>query len=70
MKKTQGRKGERLLRINMGFSDENHEYLKRKAKFEGKTLTECVNELIDKDRAYNSGLYNYIDETIEAKKII
>jgi len=51
--KTQGRKGHKLPRINMGFSLENHAWIRLRSRQRGMTITEYVNELIDRDRTGN-----------------
>ena len=50
---TQGKKGKKLSRINMGFTDENHDYIKRISKIYGKSITDYVNILIEEDRKKN-----------------
>lgn len=47
---TQGKKGHRLPRINMAFTQENHLYIKKISRQAGMSITEYVNILIDKDR--------------------
>lgn len=49
-KTTQGRKGQKLPRINMAFSPENLEYLQLMARVRGCSATEYVNRLIAADR--------------------
>lgn len=46
---TQGKKGQKLPRINMAFSNDNLSYLKLIARVEGCSMTEYVNRLIAKD---------------------
>jgi len=43
---TQGRKGHKLKRINMAFSDDNHEYIKKESRHMGISATEFVNDII------------------------
>ena len=43
---TQGRKGAKATRINMAFTDSNHEFIKVMAKATGKTMTEFTNLVI------------------------
>lgn len=45
--RTQGRKGCKLTRINMGFSPSNHQFIKVMAKATGQTMTEFTNFVID-----------------------
>lgn len=47
---TQGKKGHKLKRINMAFSDENHEYITKESRRQGITSTAFVNKIIDKHR--------------------
>jgi hypothetical protein len=47
---TQGRKGLRLPRINMGFTPANHEFVRRASRMRGQSMTEFVNTLIDDER--------------------
>ena len=47
---TQGRKGQKLPRINMAFIHENLEYLQIMARIEGVSMTQYVNILIEADR--------------------
>jgi hypothetical protein len=48
---TQGnRKGEKLKRINMAFSDLNHEYITKESRRAGMSATAFVNKIIDEKR--------------------
>ena len=47
---TQGRKGQKLKRINMAFSDVNYEYIKTESKRRGISATAFVNQINDKFR--------------------
>lgn len=58
--KTQGRKGQKLQRINMAFSPDNLDYLRLMASFEGVSITQYVNSLIDADQAAKSDLVTKI----------
>ncbi|MCM1235880.1 MAG: hypothetical protein NC489_37795 [Ruminococcus flavefaciens] len=44
---TQGRKGQKLKRINMAFSDMNHDYITKESRRRGITATAFVNQIID-----------------------
>ncbi len=44
---TQGKKGQKLKRINMAFSDSNHEYITRTSRQLGISSTAFVNQIID-----------------------
>lgn len=48
--KTQGRKGAKATRINMAFSDSNHEYIKIMARVTGQSMTEFTNYVIEQYR--------------------
>lgn len=50
LESTQGRKGKKLPRINMAFTPENHEYIKRVSRQEGKSITQYINGLIEADK--------------------
>jgi predicted DNA binding CopG/RHH family protein len=47
---TQGKKGQKLKRINMAFSDINHEYITKESRRQGISSTAFVNMIIDKYR--------------------
>ena len=44
---TQGRKGQHAKRINMAFSDDNHEYITKESRRQGMSATAFVNMIID-----------------------
>lgn len=44
---TQGKKGQKLKRINMAFSDVNHEYVTKESRRRGISATAFVNLIID-----------------------
>ena len=44
--KTQGKKGAKLPRINMGFTPDNYEYLQTVSAMTGTTMTSLCNEII------------------------
>jgi len=44
---TQGKKGQKLKRINMAFSDVNHEYITKESRRQGISSTAFVNLIID-----------------------
>lgn len=44
--RTQGRKGVKSVRINMAFSDSNHEFIRVMAKATGNTMTQFTNLVI------------------------
>ena len=51
---TQGKKGQKLPRINMAFQTSNLEYLQIISRIEGKSITEYVNNLVEQDRQRNA----------------
>lgn len=55
--KTQGKKGMKTNRINMGFSPENYEYLRVMSGIRSMTITKFVNFIIEEDRKQNADLY-------------
>lgn len=63
VQRTQGKKGQKLPRINMAFQTSNLEYLQIISRIEGKSITEYVNNLVEQDRQKNS-------ERMEAAKQI
>lgn len=46
MPATQGRKGNKMKRINMAFSDENHDWITKESRRRGISATQYVNDLI------------------------
>lgn len=62
--KTQGRKGCKAIRINMGFTPENHEFIKVMATISGKTMTEFANLIVERYRNEHPEIYE------QAKAII
>ncbi|MFA9423388.1 MAG: hypothetical protein ACERLG_07405 [Sedimentibacter sp.] len=47
---TQGKKGQKLKRINMAFSDINHDYITKESRRQGMSGTAFVNMIIDQYR--------------------
>lgn len=45
---TQGKKGQHAKRINMAFSDDNHDFITRESRRQGMSATAFVNMIIDK----------------------
>lgn len=64
-RKTQGRKGCLMQRINMAFSPENHEYLRVVSACMGKNMSEFVNDLITKYRMQHADIY---EKAVKFKK--
>lgn len=50
-KRTQGKKGEKLPRMNMAFAPENYDHIQLMGRLMGCSATEYVNRLISADRA-------------------
>lgn len=44
---TQGKKGQHAKRINMAFSDDNHDFITRESRRQGMSATAFVNMIID-----------------------
>lgn len=47
---TQGKKGHKSPRINMAFSPENHAWIKEQSRMNGMSITEFVNQILDRER--------------------
>lgn len=58
--KTQGRKGQKLPRLNMAFYNNNLDYVQKIAGVKGMSATAYVNHLIDEDRKKNEEVYEKI----------
>lgn len=52
---TQGKKGQKLKRINMAFSDDNHYYVTHESRRRGISATAFVNMIIDQYKAGSDG---------------
>ena len=50
---TQGKKGKKLKRINMAFSDANHEFIVTESRKNGISATAFVNRILDAYRNQN-----------------
>lgn len=61
---TQGRKGCKSVRINMAFTDTNHEFLKVMARISGQSITQFCNYVIEQYRTEHPDIYD------QAKAII
>ncbi len=48
---TQGKKGQHAKRINMAFSDANHEYITKESRRRGISATAFVNQILDSYRS-------------------
>lgn len=63
--KTQGKKGCKLIRINMGFTQENHDFIKVMAKASSRTMTKLVNDIIAEYKDTHSGMLDEIQAVID-----
>lgn len=52
---TQGRKGEKLKRINIAFDDENYEYVRLESRRRGHSITKFVNDILEQYRLSDEG---------------
>lgn len=61
---TQGRRGYKLQRINMGFTPTNLDYIRTMAKAKGLTQTQFVNHVLDRHREEAGETYTKIKELL------
>lgn len=52
---TQGRKGEKLKRINIAFDDENYEYVRLESRRRGHSITKFINDILEQYRLSDEG---------------
>lgn len=52
---TQGRKGEKLKRINIAFDDENYEYVRLESRRRGHSITKFVNDILEQYQLSDEG---------------
>lgn len=57
---TKGLKGGALPRINMAFTPSNYDYISAMSKACGMTLTQFVNEALERDRERNQDIYDKV----------
>lgn len=62
--KTQGRKGEKLPRINLALTAENYDFVVKMARMHGMTITKYVNVVIAEERARNAGYLAEVDRVL------
>lgn len=62
--RTQGRRGYKLQRINMGFTPTNLDYIRTMAKAKGLTQTQFVNQVLDRHREEAGEAYTKIKELL------
>lgn len=56
--RTQGRKGAKANRINMAFTDSNHQFIKVMSRISGQTMTEFTNYVIEQYRSEHPEIYD------------
>lgn len=61
---TQGRRGYKLQRINMGFTPTNLDYIRTMAKAKGLSQTQFVNQVLDRHREEAGEAYTKIKELL------
>lgn len=61
---TQGRRGYRMQRINMGFTPSNLDYIRTMSKAKGITQTQFVNQVLDRYREETGEAYTKIKELL------
>ena len=57
---TQGKKGAKAQRFNMAFTPSNLKFIRIMSKLKGQTMTQFVNEVIDKERNLQDQLYKKV----------
>lgn len=67
-KNTQGRKGHKLPRINMGFYGDNLENARKISRFYGISITEYMNRLIYEDIEKNKDILEQLEKLEKLKK--
>ena len=60
--KTKGRKGVKMVRVNMAFTPTVHDYIRIMASVRGETITEFTNQVFLKSMAENAELYKQAQE--------
>lgn len=55
--RTRGRKGCKMLRVNMAFYPDVHDYLRTMAQVRGQTLTQFCNDVFRKSMEENAAIY-------------
>ena len=58
--RTQGKKGAKAQRFNMAFTPSNLDFIRILAKLKGQTMTQFVNEIIDREREAQADLYKQL----------
>ena len=63
-RKTAGRKGYKMQRLNISLTPSEYEYITIMAGITGKSLTRFIGDLIDRDKAANADTYKKAREII------
>ncbi len=58
--RTRGRKGVKMLRINMAFTPEIHEYIRTMAQVRGQTVTQFTEAVFRKSMEDNAEIYEQV----------
>ena len=58
--RTRGRKGVKMLRINMAFTPEVHEYIRTMAQVRGQTVTQFTEAVFRKSMEDNAAIYEQV----------
>lgn len=66
--RTRGRKGIKMLRVNMSFYPEVHDYIRIMAQAHGMTITQYTNEVFRNDMKRNAASYEQIKALRERLK--
>lgn len=66
--RTRGRKGIKMLRVNMSFYPEVHDYIRIMAQAHGMTITQYTNEVFRNDMKRNAASYEEIKALRERLK--
>ena len=65
--KTQGKKGAKAQRFNMAFTPSNLDFIRIMSKINGQTMTQFVNEIIDREREAQSETYQQVKSFLDKK---
>lgn len=63
---TQGKRGAKAQRINMAFTPSNIDFIRIMAKLKGQTMTQFVNEILDRERENAGETYQKAKELIDS----
>lgn len=62
LRKTQGAKGCRMPRINLGYTMDNYNFIRVVSRMQGKTMSRLINDIIEKYRKEHQHLYDKAKE--------